>query len=250
MYYYWLERGLDAVKVLAENFRNRTWYLPDFIPDEIIDEVKSRVKNIEFYHIDSLFNWSANVGTGSEPKVFYLIDFFGNESLVGKDSPPNTIVIRDGVWLPEPFIPVEHNQIWFNSFRKILPGQRGSAIISPYRLSGPSEVPNLYKHPLLTWQEIQVRNNNYYHCQDIFKDIRQLHHHEFPSVFPILLKNREKVLMGLDVKLSDPWKDKYGLGNKLYKELTLIPIDSRFSKQDLTELADKIKELSDGFAQG
>src|SRR5713226_9794066 len=193
MYYYWLERGIDVVKVLTENFKGRTWWLPDFIPDEIIGEVKSRVKNIEFYHIEDDLRWSPKI-IGTDPKVFYSIDYFGRETNLGKESPFNTIMIRDSVGFPEPFTPIEHNQIWFNSYRKIIPGQRGAAVISPYRLSGPSEVPNLYKHPLLTWNEIQIRNENYYHCREVFKDIRILHHQDFPTVFPILLENRDEVL--------------------------------------------------------
>lgn len=245
MFYYWLERGLDAVKVLSENFKNRTWWLPDLICDDIIDEVQKRVKNIEFYHIDRNFDWAPQV-IGNDPKIFYVIDYFGKESRVGRETPPNTVVIRDSVWFPKPFSPVEHNQIWFNSFRKIIRGQKGSSIVSPYRLSGPSEVPNLFNNALLTWQEVSIRFENYYHCKDVLSEFDLGINQEFPSVFPIRVKNREKLLMELDTPLPGMWKNKYNLPNELYGELTFIPVDSRFNKHSLTELADKIKRLSNG----
>lgn len=243
MYHYWLDRGLDAVKVLSENFKNRTWWLPDFICDEVVDEIQKRVKNIEFYHIEEDLSWAAKV-VGDNPKVFYLIDYFGKESRVGRDAPPNTIIIRDSIWFPKPFSPVEHNQVWFNSFRKIFRGQKGSTVISPYRLSGPAEVPNAYNHPLLTWQEMNIRFDNYYHCKSIFGKMALDLDQEFPSVFPIKLENREKILMELDTPLPGMWKNRHGLPNDLYKKLTFVPLDSRFGKRELTELANKIKGLS------
>lgn len=242
MHCYWLDRGLDSVKVLAENFKNRTWWLPDLICDEVIDEVKNRVRNIEFYRVNDDFTWTVKI-VGTEPKVFYTVDYFGKESRLGREAPPNTIVIRDSVWFPEPFSPVENNQIWFNSLRKIIRGAKGSSIISPYRLSGPSEVPNIFKHPLLTWQEMNIRFDNYYHCRGLFSELSLPYEQEFPSVFPIKVKNREKLLMELDTPLPGMWKNPYNLPNNLYKELTFIPIDSRFNKNSLTELSNKIKAL-------
>jgi hypothetical protein len=243
MYNYWLDRGLDAVKVLAENFKGRTWWMPDLICDEVLDEVKKRVRNVEFYNINDDFTFSVRV-SGDEPKIFYVIDFFGKESRLGREAPPNTIVVKDSVWFPTPFSPVEHNQIWFNSFRKIIRGSKGSTMISPYRLSGPSEVPNAYNHPLLTWHEVGIRFENYYHCKEIFGKLAVDLNQEFPSIFPIKLKNREKVLMDLDVPLPGMWKNKYNLPNNLYNELSFVPLDSRFNKAALSELADKIKKLN------
>lgn len=243
MYNYWLDRGLDAVKVISENLKNRTWWLPDLICDEVLDEVKSRVKNIEFYKINDDFTWAAKV-VGSDPKVFYVIDYFGKESRLGKEAPPNTIVVRDSVWFPKPFSPVEHNQIWFNSFRKIIRGAKGSTVISPYRLSGPSEAPNAYNHPMLTWHEMNIRFDNFHYCKEIFDKLAVDVNQDFPTVLPIRLKNREKVLMELDTPLPGMWKNKHNLQNKLYRELSFIPLDSRFNKKSLSELADKIKGLN------
>jgi hypothetical protein len=240
MYHYYLSRGIDVVKVLAENFKSRTWWLPDLIPCEIIDEVQKKVKGIEFYHVNDDFTWSAKI-SGPEPKVFYVVDYFGRESRVGRDGPPNTVVIRDSVWFPRPFSPIENNQVWFNSFRKIIRGTTGSSMVSPYRISGPNEVPNIFQHSALTWQEISIRFDNYYHCKDVFGDLALNYDQEFPSVFPIMVKNRDKLLMELDTPLPGMWKNSYNLPNHLYKSLTFIPLDSRFSKQALSELAVKIK---------
>jgi len=246
MFKYYLNRGLDAVDSLAQNFKNRTWFVPDLICDEVLDALKKYDIKIEFYQINEDFTWSANVN-GPDPKIFYVIDFFGKEARVGKDAPPNTIVIRDSVWFPYPFTPVEPNQIWFNSLRKIIRNAKGSSLISPYRISGLNEVPNISYHPSLTWWEMNRRFENYYLCNDLFKkfDARPNdNHQEFPSVYPIRLKNRDKILEKLDTPLPGMWKNKYNLSNKLYKELTFIPVDSRFNKESLTALAEKITELN------
>lgn len=241
MYHYYLSRGLDVVKVLAENFKNRTWWLPDLIPEEVIDEIQKRVKGIEFYQVNNDFTWSTKIG-GSDSKVFYTIDYFGKESKIGREAPPNTIVIRDSVWFPRPFSHVENNQIWFNSFGKIIKGATGSSIVSPYRISGPSEVPNIFQHSSLTWQEVNTRFDNYFHCKDVFGELAIVsHNQEFPTVFPIRVKNREKLLMELEATLPEMWKNKYNLNSPLYKELVLIPLNNRLTKENLSELAVKIK---------
>jgi len=246
MFKYYFNRGLDAVDALAKNFRNRTWWLPDLICDEVIDKLKEHEIEIEFYHIKRDFTWEAKV-IGNDPKIFYAVDFFGKEARIGRDSPPNTIIIKDSVWFPYPFTSIEPNQIWFNSLRKIIRNAKGSSLISPYRISGLNEVPNISYHPSLTWWEMNKRFENYYLCNELFKEFDARpndSHQEFPSVYPIRLKNRDKVLEKLDTPLPGMWKNRYGLSNKLYEELTFIPIDSRFDRKSLTALAERIIELS------
>jgi hypothetical protein len=244
MYHYYTNRGLDTIDILAQNFQHWTWWLPDLICNDVVDTIKKYVKNIEFYQINYDFTWSTKVN-GNNPKIFYVIDFFGKETKVGATAPPHTVVIRDSVWFPHPFSPVEHNQIWFNSFRKIFRGKKGSSIVSPYRLSGINEVPNLFHHPSLTWQEMNIRFKNYYLLKEILSEYAIPDHNQvFPTVFPIRLKNRDKVLAGIDTPLPRMWQNKYNLPNDLYCELTFVPIDSRFNEESLTALADKIKELS------
>lgn len=244
MFHYYLNRGLDAVEILANNFKNKKWLLPDLICGEVVDVLYNHKVDIEFYQINSDFSWAAKV-TGNDPKIFYVIDYFGQESNLGRDAPPNTVVIRDSVWFPYPFTPVEHNQIWFNSLRKIIRGAKGSSVISPYRIQNASETPGIFYHPTLTWQEIDKRFENYYHCKEIFSEYEVPgHRQQFPSVFPIRLKNCDRVLEQLDTPLPGMWKNKYNLPSPLYKELTFIPLDSRFDKDRLTALADKIEELN------
>ncbi len=246
MFTYYLSRGLDAVDVLARNFSNRTWFLPDLICDEILDTLKSHSISIEFYSIsDKDLQWhEIRVGTDNTPKVVYLIDYFGQETKTGgKESPPNTIIIRDSVWFPYPFSPVEPNQVWFNSLRKIFRGAKGSSLISPYRISGLNEVPNIFKHSSLTWWEMNKRFENYHLCKEIFDKYALSINQQFPSVFPIRLKNRDEILEQLDTPLPGMWANKYKLPSPLYAELTFIPLDSRFDRARLTLLANRINEL-------
>jgi hypothetical protein len=247
MFKYYLNRGLDVVEILATTFNKRIWWLPDLICDEVVDVVKRHVANIEFYHVGEDLQWSANVGTGSEPRVFYVIDYFGSEysSRLGREAPLNTITIRDSVWFPYPFSSIEHNQIWFNSLRKVIRGAKGSSLISPFRLTGLNEVPNVFYHPSLTWNDMNKRFENYHFCKEILsKYAIRNHNQEFPSVFPIRLKHRDKVLEGLDTPLPEIWTNKHDLPNELYKDLMFIPLDSRFDKEKLADLATKIMELN------
>lgn len=249
MFKYYLNRGLDAVEVLAKNFSERKWILPDLICDDVLEKISQYVKDIDFYHINENLTWEVAFGKDSSSKVFYTIDYFGSEVDHGRGGPPNTIVIRDSVWFPYPFSPVEPNHIWFNSLRKILHAERGiikgSNIISPYRISGLQEVPNLFYHPSLAWDEMCKRFDNYFFCKEIFEGFAIIgHEQQFPSIFPIRLKDRERILSNLDVKLPGMWKNRYKLPNKLYDELAFIPLDSRYNRAKLTALADKIKELA------
>lgn len=244
MFKYYFNRGLDAVDTLAQIFKGRKWFVPDLICDEIIDTINKYEVNIEYYQVNYDFTWAAKV-TGDQPSVFYVIDYFGQEAIIGRDAPPNTVVIRDSVWFPYPFTPVEHNQIWFNSLRKIIRGAKGSSMISPYRIPSLNEVPNLFNHSSLNWHEMNRRFENYNLCKELFSEYALPgHNQQFPSVFPIRLKDRDKILSKLEIPLPGMWKNKYNLPNKLYKELTFIPVDSRFNKESLTALASRIKELA------
>jgi len=242
MFTYYLDRGLSAVEIIVRQFDDRIWYVPNLICDEVLDKIKEKVSNIVYYEINDDFGWAATIG-GAEPKVFYIIDYFGKEFKVGSSAPPNTIVIRDSVWFPYPYSRVEGNQIWFNSLRKIFRGAKGCSMVSGFRFMQLDTVPNLYYHPYLSWEEADIRFKNYYKCIDIFnKHLIDDFLADFPTVFPIRLKNRDEVLerAGLTGKLPGMWKNKHGLDHTYYKELTFIPIDSRFNEKSLTELASKI----------
>ena len=244
MFKYYTDNEISSIEVLANNFKDRLWYIPDFISDESLSKIKEHISDIEYFYVNDDLSWAPRI-IGNKPKIFLSIDYFGKEFFLGKEAPPNTVIVRDGSWFPYPFSPVEHNHIWFNGLRNIIKGAKGSSIVSPYRLSGVNEVPNIYYHPLLTWQEMNKRFENYYHCKEILSAFG-IHRFDavFPSVFPIALRNRNRVLAGLDAELPELWKNKHHLPNPMYKELMLIPIDSRYNKESLTKLADKIKELN------
>lgn len=243
MFYYYLDRGLSAVEVLAQTFSDRTWHLPNLICDEVLDKIKEYVTAIEFYEIKDDFSWAAKIG-GGNPKIFYIVDYFGKEFRVGNSAPPNTIVIRDSVWFPYPYSRVEGNQIWFNSLRKIFRGAKGSSVVSAFRLQPLNEVQGIFNHPSLTWREVDIRFKNYYLSINLFnKFIIDDFLVDFPTVIPIRLKDRDRVLeeAGLTGKLPGMWKNTHELDHSYYKELTFIPIDSRFDEAKLTELAQRIK---------
>jgi len=247
MFKYYFNRGLDSVEALAQLFSSRVWWLPDLICPEVLEVIRRYVGRLEFYHINEDFSWAVKIAD-SEPKVFFSIDYFGKETDVGCEAPPNTIIIRDSVWFPYPFSPVRPNQIWFNSLRKIFHGQRGikgSSLISPYRIPAYEEVPNIFNYHGLTWTEMNKRFENYHFCKEIFSKIAiKGHNQEFPSIFPIRLPYRERVLAGIDTPLPGMWADVYDLNNILYKELIFVPLDSRFNTDRLAELADKILRLA------
>jgi len=243
MFHYYLDRGLSAVEFLAQQFKDRQWYLPNLICDEVLNKIKEHVTDIIFYEINSDFGWSAKIGEGN-PKIFYVIDYFGKEFRVGVSSPPNTIIIKDSVWFPYPFSKLEGNTVWFNSLRKIFRGAKGASLVSPYRLPPLNEVPNVYYHPSLTMKEVDIRFRNFYKCIDIFnKYIIDDFLPDFPTVIPLRFKDRDKVLenAGLTGKLPGMWANKYGLSNPLYEDLVLIPIDSRFNEESLIELSRRLE---------
>lgn len=245
MFTYYHNRGLDCVEAIAKNLPNRTWWLPDLLCPEVISKVKEHVKNVEFYHIYDDLGWV--VPSSANLDVIYTVDYFGRETVLN-DMPSHTVIVRDSVWFPYPFTPVRPNEIWFNSLRKIFHAERGNKgayIISPYMLRGIEPIPNLAKHPSLTWWGMNKRWDNYYLCRQIFSWYAIPNHiQRFPSVFPIILKNRDEILSKIDTPLPGMWSDSHNLGNLLYDRLAFIPLDSRFNKQRLSDLANRINELA------
>jgi hypothetical protein len=240
-----MDRGLSVVELLVKVFKNRTWYIPDFIHDAVLEKIVEGIDNVECYEIGSNLSWATKV-IGDDPKVFYVIDYFGRECKVGMPSPPNTIVIRDSVWFPYPFSHVDGNQIWFNSLRRLFANAKGASVISSYRLPI-NEVPGVFYHPSLTWHEMDVRFANYYRCKRLFSKYEIIDFTpEFPTVFPMRIKNRDKILQlaGVEKHFLKPWMNKRDLPNPLYKELALLPIDSKLTEELLLSIACKIKEVS------
>lgn len=250
MFNYYFDRGLSVVEHLANTFKGKRWFLPDLICDEVLAKIQEYVKNYEFYHINSDFSWSPTV-LGDDPKIFYVIDYFGKEcKLGGPSAPPNTTVIRDSVWFPFPYSRVEFNQIWFNSFRKIIRGTTGASVITPFRLAN-NEVNGIFQHPALTWKETDTRFHNFYFLRDLLTEYQVSNFvPDFPTVFPLCLPNRDTVLerAGLTGKLPGMWAGKNGMKsfNPMYNELTFIPLDSRFDEDKLAELVYKIKDAING----
>lgn len=244
MHSYYFSRGLDVVELLAKQFRDREWYIPNLICDEVLDKIFEHVDNYRYYNVnDANLSWSVDITT-NRPKVVYTIAYFGKELVLGSESPPNAITIRDSVWMPHPFSPVENHQIWFNSLRKIIRGATGASVVSPFRLRGCNEVPNIFQHPSLYWDEINKRWDNFFALREFFTPEHQISYSpEFPTVFPVRLKNREKVLSQIETPLPGMWKNKYRMVNPLYRELTFIPVDSRFTPESVIEIAKQMVAL-------
>lgn len=249
MFHYYLDRGLSSVELLAKSFRTRKWFLPELICPDVIDKIKEFGCDIEYYQVNVDLTCDIPRLNDTNPKILYLIDYFGKEHFIRKSLESeilcsNTVIIRDGVWFPYPFTEVKSNEIWFNSLRKIFRGSMGSSIVSPFRL-GNNEVTGVFHHPSMTWREVDIRFRNFYHCKELLQQF-QIYSFEpkFPTVFPLRLKNRDKVLesAGLTGKLPGMWSDKYNRSHPFYKELTFIPIDSRFNLDQLTETIQKIKD--------
>lgn len=240
MNHYYFNRGLDVVEELAKQFKTRHWMLPDLICDDVLDVIFKYVNDFSYYRVKDDFSWETQI-KGPEPKVLFAITYFGKELWLKSDPPPNTIVIRDSIWMPRPFAHVESYQIWFNSFRKILRGAKGASVVTPYRLRGCPEVPNIYNHPDLYWDEINIRFNNFCELDKFLpEEYRVKYIPEFPTVFPVRLKRRDEVLSKIETPLPGMWKNKYKIANPLYKELTFIPVDSRFKRDDVLKIAEQM----------
>jgi hypothetical protein len=233
---YRVHRGLDAVKVLAKTFSHRLWYVPDFICDEVLDVIIENVPKIKFYNVSEDFKY----GTVDmrQPCIFYSIDYFGKESLQWTN--PNVIMIRDSVWFPDPWSPVLPSQIWFNSQRKIIYGSHGAKIISYHDLPVRNSFFNDILLPM-SWNEVETRWVNWRTVNSVLADYRVRYMPEFPTLYPILLPNRDEVLAKLGTPLPGHWKNKHNLDHPFYKTITYIPIDSRFDEEYLLDLSKRIK---------
>jgi hypothetical protein len=118
----------------------------------------------------------------------------------------------------------------------------GSKIYSHFDLDAQRMFGHLYE---ISWDEYDVRWRNYDLVRKQFGKCGPTP--EFPTIYPIKLKNRQHVLDNLDIKLPGMWEDTFNLGNPLYKQLAFIPLDSRFDSESLTKLCNRIKELDDSF---
>lgn len=252
-YTYTMRRGLDSVKLIVSNLKSKTWLVPDFICDEVLDVIKEHVADVQFYHVKDDFDLECKLEADPNKEyVIYTVDYFGSEQAELQVS-DKTIVVRDSVWFHIPVRGVKSNEIWFNSYRKILhaEGFKGSLIISPIPLYDMGMLQTIYPDEVsssvirLMWfhDELKARVKNLQCLTLELSQLAVMRQFQFPSVFPIRLKDRDHVLSQLDFKFPGMWKNKYNLDNKLYSELVLIPLDSRYSPADLTQLASNIKKL-------
>lgn len=240
---YHIDRGLHAVEILAYNFKDYNWHLPNLICDEVLDTIYKHVDlfKIRFYEVNGLleYSWPRNLGQND---VFYSIDYFGKEYLpIFSINEEPFVLIRDGVMSPFPVSELKFNHIWFNSYKKMdrafLVGGR---LLSNFALMGAFGSPQPFN---FTFWELKKRRDNFNTLQEHLSWQRLPFRPDFPTLFPILLKNRDEILSKLDVKLPGMWKNKYKLKHHYYDQLAFIPVDSRFEKDYLIDLANRIKDL-------
>src|SRR5580658_9877350 len=137
MYAYATSTGLESVKLLADEFWLREWWVPDLICDDILDQLPLPIDRLNFYHIkdDLTIDWITVDPVGE--CVFYTIDFFGEEQNIPlENTTEGVITIRDNVFAAFPHRPLRRNEIWFNSLRKLVRGVTGSLILSSVELGG------------------------------------------------------------------------------------------------------------------
>ncbi len=245
MFAYTTNTGLDSLKLIIEKLHLRTWWVPDLICDEVLDEIKNYYSkiSIRFYHIkdDLTIDWETIDPVGY--CVFYTIDFFGEEQDIPlENTTEGVIAVRDSVFSLFPHRPLRRDEIWFNSLRKLVRGVTGSLILSTVELGG-VEASNT-QQLCLTYDELSIREDNKHTVSVLMPEFSVEHHPTIPTLYPLRIKNRDEVLSSLDFKLPGMWKNKYKLNNKLYQELTFLPLDSRFSRQELVRRCDKIRELA------
>ena len=241
MYAYQTSTGLHSVELIAHNLWLRNWWVPDLICDEIISVLPS--DKLNFYHVndDLTIDWSTVKIDG--PSVLYSIDYFGEEqNLIGRHD-QNVIIVRDNVFADKPYSDVRPGQIWFNSLRKLVRGVTGSLILSSVSLGGVEA--SSTQQLCLTYDELSIRQDNHHTVSVLMPEFSIEHHPIIPTLYPLRLKNRDEVLSKLDFKLPGMWKNKYNLPNKLYQELTFLPLDSRFTRQELVTRCDRIRELAE-----
>jgi hypothetical protein len=234
---YFYNRGLDSLAYIGTKYRDRKWLLPDLICDEVIDLLNIPDNRIRYYHVNENFYF----GYPHIPydAVFYSVDYFGLE----QPKVNAAIVIRDGVWFPYPQRHLEPNEIWFNSFRKIIRGATGSLLLG-IKPDSPLETGPIR----LTDKEQGRRHLNYGITKELLNKYSISYEPTHPTLFPIRLQNRDDVISKLkkdhNIDLPGKWKNKYNLPNKLYNELTFLPLDSRFTVSDIISRCEKINKYA------
>lgn len=237
LYQYTTERGLHSLELICNLFRYKTWLLPSLVCDEVVQAVKAVVpdEKVRFYSIGD--NFKPDLDYVVTDTVFYSIDYFGYE----QEFLTEVVHIRDGVWFPNILRPLRRNEIWFNSFRKIDRNAKGSLILSPVDLGLSAPGSGEDYQVSINWS---VRWKNYFFLKGQLNDYSINYTPQFPSLFPVRLKNRDEVLPKLGITLPGMWQGRLAPPHSLYKELTFIPIDERFNETNLKELSDKIKSLT------
>jgi hypothetical protein len=207
--------------------------VPDLICDDVLETIKYYVKDIHLYPVRDDFTIDMNFDDLDCDCVLYTIDYFGLEQDLVDWFDTKAVVIRDGVWFEKPMRKVKGKEIWFNSFRKIdWPNGLGSAVHSNIDL-GRNRDFTVVANPI-DWN---YRRKNFKLLERLLLDISIDYTPTHPSLFPMLLKNRDEILSKLPIKTPRMWANKFGLPNDLYSELAFIPLDERFNEKSLTEIA-------------
>lgn len=246
MFAYQTSTGLESVNLIIEKCRCRTWWVPDLICDEVYQLIESYFYwhniSVRTFHIndDLTIDWSSIKIDG--PSVLYTIDYFGEEQSLTGHHYPDVIIIRDNVFATYPKREVREDEVWFNSLRKLVRGVTGSLILSSVELGGVEA--SSTQQLCLTYDELSIRQDNHHTVSILMPEFSIEHHPVIPTLYPLRLKNRDEVLSQLDFKLPGMWKNKYKLSNKLYQELTFLPLDSRFDRLELVRRCDRIRELA------
>lgn len=233
---YVTDRGLDSLELICSKLSGRVFSMPDLVCDEVLQTVRKN-NQVEFYHVNDDF--SVDWGTVSNPDVLFVIDYFGKEQEL--EVYPS-LVIRDGVWFPSITKPLSPNEIWFNSYRKIVRKAKGSLIQSSIDLGREQRTINLEIQ--IDWS---IRHSNFDALKKVLRDYSINFVPKYPSLFPVRLANREEVLDKLGrkgIKLPGMWKNYSRIPHPLYKELTFIPVDSRFVPKHMVEIGEKIKSVA------
>lgn len=246
---YYAARGLDAFRILCKNFAGRTIALPDLICPDVIAVAYEEfpAKDMHFYNV-SLGNWGFDASDfyGDDVADVWLdVDYFGMENIAQVYY--CHAVIRDAVWLPRPYHEVRHDEYWFNSFRKITTARDTSLILAGKPLFNNKPDFHVPADSLraIACETTTSNLGNFLLAEKLLADVAiRGFKPEWPNLFPMIIQSgRDDVMRRLreqGVQLPTPWPDTYGTSNPLYGQLMFLPLDSRFTQDDIKKRAEAI----------
>jgi len=233
-------RGLDSLKAILDHIGSGELSVayPDFMCDEVVDVLGERFWKRLHYHIEDNLR-----GVPVAADVLYLAHYFGETASYVPGIPCEyKWVIHDAVWQPRPMKPPGPNEFWYNSARKCDWPNRGSALVTDFKLGEGEE------YPSLSWPEAtKARFANFDAGAKVLKKwlvggsfgTAQF----YPSVIPLLVPSRALVVKRLaddGITLPGMWKNTYRLPSTLYNRMLLVPCDQRFSVEQMIERADLV----------